>query len=71
MLNAEVLRTLLDPEINTTFIDSVIVALSDNDLPRLCAKLSEIEALSKIIFPAPETKTSAKLIVSLKDVEKE
>ena len=71
MLNAEVLSTLLDPETNTTFIDSVIVALSDKDLPKVCAKLSEIEALSVKIFPAPEVKTSAKLIVSLKDVENE
>ena len=36
----------LDPETNTTFIDSVIVALSDKDLPKVCAKLSEIEVLS-------------------------
>jgi len=46
VLNAEVLSTLLGPETNTTFIDSVIVALSDKDLPKVCAKLSEIEVLS-------------------------
>ena len=68
MLNAEVLSTLLDPETKTTFIDSVIVALSDKDLPKLCAKVSEIEAPSVKLFPAPEVKTSVKVIPSAKVV---
>ena len=68
MLNAEVLSTLLDPETNTTFIDSVIVALSDKDLPKVCAKLSEIEAPSVKMFPAQKLKLLSKLSSSAKVV---
>ena len=71
MLNAEVLRTLFDPETKTTLIDSVIVALSDKDLPKLCTKVSEIEVVSVCTLPGPVTKTSARLNVSLKDVVNE
>ena len=46
MFKALVFRTLLEPEINTTFMDSVMVALSDKAFEKDITSWSDKEELS-------------------------
>ena len=68
MFKALVFRTLLEPEINTTFMDSVMVALSDKAFEKDITSWSDKEELSVKMLPAPETKTSLIVTESAKEV---
>lgn len=69
MFNAEVFKTPEPPGINEILIDSVIVALSDKDLLKLCTNISDNKAVSAFVKPVLTRGASDSVAVSAKGKE--